>query len=189
MKAFCEIVEALPAIHVPHEGLMYAFSDLKAALNSEEWVSAENLSLTPFYVFDGKLIAFDYVTLNIRLVNVCDFEDHLRRITGKRQISEIPEDVLTLQAHCYLEVPRDAPFLSAARVIQYINYIRSMPDVRDSAMRAFSSYEEANLRFTLFRETEISPSAGDHITGGNKSMKSSNIVSVLQEEFPGSCVP
>ncbi len=150
MKTLYEVIRMLPVTIIPNEDLMYSFSDLKKVLSSSERVYVGNECITPFYACGGKRMEFYYGTLSIRLVDKYDFDGHLLRLTGKKSISGIPNEIISLQKQCYIEVLREAPILSSTRILQYIEYVVSMPDIIDSVIRSFSAYDQSKMLFTFF---------------------------------------
>ncbi len=120
MKTLSEVVQNLPSISAPQEEVLYLFSDLRAALINIELLSVKNEWITPSYVCDGKRMEFYYAALHILPVEKCDFAAHLLNITGKRSLSEISDEVVSLQKQCYVEVQKTHPLLPTTRIIQYI---------------------------------------------------------------------
>lgn len=152
MKSLYEVIRDLPVTKIQNEGSMYSFLDLRRSLSKLKELQVDNECLTPFYVCNGKRMEFYYATLNIQLVDKYDFKGYLFRVTGKKNVFEISKEIISLQEQCHIEVLREAPFLSSARMLQYVDYISSMPDVISSIVHSFSDYDQSRMMFTFFHE-------------------------------------
>ena len=130
---------------------LYKLSDLKEKMQqgSFENFEAEDLIITPYYIDNGRLYELYAFELNIRVVGKIDFDSHLKKITGKENVEEIPEEIIDLHRHCYIE-KTDSQCLSKKELQKYIFYLENSEQIRKEIQKVFSTFDKNNLYFEVY---------------------------------------
>lgn len=122
-------------------------------LPGDEVAIEDEYTLTPFYIYGGKRYEFYDHELNIRLVDERgDFDEFLLRLTGRKDIREVPLSVRLRQEIVYAEVLKSEGVIQKERLRSYIACLLGSTEVQEEAKRVFSlsSFDAACLYFALY---------------------------------------
>lgn len=130
----------------------YKLNDLYNVLEkmSEEEIEVEDTILTPFYICDlGILEIYDY-ELNIRLVERPNAENFILTKTGKKSIDQVSSEIEEKLRSCYLELVKPQKLISTDSVEEFVNYVRSSPEIKERIGEYLHEFDDNKLYFEIY---------------------------------------
>lgn len=148
MKSLKDLLNSISTIEMAHTKY-YRLNDLYNVLNKMhgEEIEVDDTILTPFYICDlGRLEIYDY-ELNIRLVDRPSEETFMLTKTGKKNIDEVDNEIKQKLRNCYLELVKPQRFISVNRLKNYIEYVRTSPEIKERISEYLHEYDTDKLYF------------------------------------------
>lgn len=130
---------------------LYKFSEFEKNLqliNFETFVS-DNFILTPYYINNNKIYELYAYELNVHIVDKSNFESYVKRITGKKRIEDISDEIIELHKNCYLEIT-DSKSLPKRALQEYISYLQNSKQIESEVQKMFSYFDRDNLYFEVY---------------------------------------
>ena len=130
---------------------LYKVSEFEEILQSVSFdiFESDDIILTPYYIANNKVYELYAYELNVRFVDKTDFENYLKKITGKARIEEIADEIIELHKNCYLEIIDDKKLPKKA-LQEYISYLQSSKQLRAEIQKVFSTFDKGNLYFEVY---------------------------------------
>ena len=143
MLALSKMLESVKKLTIGE--VLYNMRDFKARLEqyAEDSFIAEDYFITPFYVHHGKRLELYWYELSIDLVDELESPHQiLLRRTGRKTLEDIPKDLVRLHSECHIEVAKSDGYLPARRLLQYLDFLCSSPELASEVQKAFSRLPE-----------------------------------------------
>ena len=143
MIKITELASKLRHIAVSGEALinLLDFEKMLEAYIHRE-IAAEDYSIVPFYVRDGKRMElYQYEML---VSSKCDFGSYILKLTGERNIDEIPEDIVSLRKMCFAKAG------DTNKLQEYLNFLINNQTLRKEVKSVFGRFEVSNLFLAIY---------------------------------------
>lgn len=130
---------------------LYKFSELEENLKliNFDTFESDDFIITPYYIDDKKIYELYAYELYARIVDEINFEDHVKKITGKEKIEDIADEIVELHKNCYLEITANKS-LSKGALQEYISYLQNSKKIESEIKQMFSNFDKDNLYFEIY---------------------------------------
>ena len=111
--------------------------ELDELLKKDILIELEEVLIIPYYIQDNKrleLYQYEFVS-----TNDCDFRDYILKLTGKKRIEDIPEDILHLRKKCFAKVDE------SNKLREFLEFLFQNKNLQEEVEKAFGNYVEENL--------------------------------------------
>lgn len=151
MERIYDIIQRMDANFVFNEKY-YSFEDLRECLKglNDKVIETEDFILVPFYISQGKRMELYEYTLKIIVEKKERFEDYLLRITGKKDIKDIPDNIIKLNRICYIECENNTHIIKTEYFLKYINFLLFNDDIPYQVQKYFKSFSTNNIFFEIY---------------------------------------
>lgn len=117
--------------------LFINLQELDELLKDETLVEMEEVLITPYYIQDHKRL--ELYQYEFCCMKDCDFKDYLFKLTGKKRIEDIPEEILHLRKNCFATV--DEP----NKLKDFLRFLFQNKNLQKEVEQVFGNYEQDNL--------------------------------------------
>lgn len=131
------------------------FYNLVAFRNQLEKLNKNNLSvteciITPYYIHNGYLYELYEYELSVSLTDKRDFHQYLLKRTGRKEVKEIPDEIVNLHRECHIEVLKNDCRLPIKRLQQYIDFLCSSKELISQVHKVFGTFQYDDLWFSFY---------------------------------------
>lgn len=113
---------------------------LEANIHRE--IAAEEYSIVPFYVQDGKRM--ELYQYEILVSSKYDFDDYILKLTGKKNICDISDDIASLRKMCFAKAS------DTDKLQEYLNFLINNQTLRKEVKSVFGRFEVSNLFLAIY---------------------------------------
>lgn len=126
--------------------------DLLEHLNnlSDPLIEVEDSILTPYYVFQGRRMELYEYELRISTNAEQNFEEYVMIATGKKNINEVPFDVLQLKKKCYIESEEYTHTVNIKRLNEYLEFLLFNDNIEAQLKEYLGYFDNENLFFEIY---------------------------------------
>ena len=151
MRRLKDIIQVLETRIVSNEKY-YNLNNLQECLNSldDEMIEVEDYILIPYYIFMGKRMELYEYELNIVVDSKQSFEKYLLGLTGKKSVSDIPNNIIKLRKNCYIECEKNTRTMKVALLRKYINFLLHNDDIQHQIKEYFDFFDIDNMFFSMY---------------------------------------
>lgn len=130
---------------------LYKFSEFEKNLQliNFDTFKSDDFILTPYYIDNNKIYELYPYELNVCIVDEINFENHVKKITGKERIEDITDEIIELHKNCYLEIT-DSKGLPKRELQEYISYLQNSKQIETEVQKMFSTFNKDNLYFEVY---------------------------------------
>ena len=111
--------------------------ELNKFLENETLIEMEEVLITPYYIQDNKRL--ELYQYEFCCTNDYDFKDYILKLTGKKQIEDIPEKILHLRKNCFATV--DQP----NKLRDFLEFLFENKSLKREVEQVFVNYVAENL--------------------------------------------
>ena len=128
---------------------MAVFYETLSILGKSE-IRVEDLVIVPFYIYNQKVLELYDYTLNIRQVDKPNADNFILKKTGKLSVKDIKPEIEHKLRRCYIEVIKPNQFIKASKLLEFFQYVRNSPEVKENVIHGFNEFMDQNLYFEFY---------------------------------------
>ena len=101
----------------------------------------EECIITPYYICEsGRYELYQY-EFYAEQKNVETFEEYILRITGKRKIEEVPDDIIRIRKMCFTQIDVNNQKDIIKKIKDYFYFLMNDEDVRNEVIDIFTEFD------------------------------------------------
>ena len=156
LKNLDEIIHALTPVNtIPNETrhgeTLYRFESLMQEIDSlqDEFIEVTECFITPNYYCPPKRYELYEYELSIVFEDQ-SFEDYLLQKTGRMNIRDVPQDIVTLHRECHIQLSCSVPKISKERMNRYFHFLYNSSHLIRQTLKVFNEFDPHFLAFTYY---------------------------------------
>ena len=151
MRNLMDIVHMLDTRVVSNEKY-YKLKDLNNALNaiSDRFIEVDDNVITPYYVSAGKRLELYEYELKIWNDSQEGFEEYILKLTGKKNLNDVPNEVMQRQKRCMVAYDNNSQKLRISRLKKYLCFLLRDEELKKQVESSFGAFDEDNLYFDVY---------------------------------------
>lgn len=107
----------------------------------------EECIITPYYINkSGRYELYQYEFC----VNVDSFEEYLLRITGKKKIGEVPDDILRMRKICFAQIDVNNQTSIYKKILEYFHFLMYGEEVQSEILDIFTEFDINKLFVCIY---------------------------------------
>ncbi|MCL2047778.1 MAG: hypothetical protein FWG87_03520 [Defluviitaleaceae bacterium] len=150
-KNLCDLFKEMNPLKISNGDYynVVAFCDILNQLEETDIYVNEHI-ITPFYIYNNKVLELYDYSLNIQQVDSPNFNNFILEETGKTKLNEINNSIIQKYEKCYLETIRPNKYLPIAKLQEYLHYLRTVTDIKDRIFDYLNEFYEDKLYIELY---------------------------------------
>lgn len=110
----------------------------------------EECIIIPYYINEsGRYELYQY-EFRVEEENGETFEEYILRITGKRKIEEVPDDILRIRKICFAKIDGNNQGGILKRLIDYFYFLMNDEQVQSEIINVFTEFDRNNIFVCIY---------------------------------------
>ena len=111
--------------------------ELNELLKDEMVIEMEEVLITPYYIQGNKRL--ELYQYEFCCMKEWDFSDYILKLTGKKRIEDIPEEILVLRKNCFATVDE------SNKLRNFLSFLFQNRNLQKEVEQVFGNYVAKNL--------------------------------------------
>ncbi|MCH5258664.1 MAG: hypothetical protein J1F18_02865 [Lachnospiraceae bacterium] len=110
----------------------------------------EECIITPYYINEnGRYELYQY-EFCVEQENGETFEEYILRITGKRKIEEVPDDIIRIRRICFTQIDVNNPSGILKKIIEYFHFLMNDEEVQSEVIDIFTEFDNKKIFVCIY---------------------------------------
>lgn len=101
----------------------------------------EECIIMPYYISDGRRYELYQYEFYAEQKNGETFQEHILRITGKKSINEVPNDILKIRQICFAKIDAENQSDNLSKIKEYFTFLMTDENIKKEVMDIFLEFD------------------------------------------------
>lgn len=145
MSIFNKYTSTILKINMNGEEMLNLCELVKYIEADETLLQIEECIITPYYINErGRYELYQY-EFCVEQKDGETFEEYILRITGKKKIEEVPDNIIRIRQMCFSKIGEDDQSSIIGKIKDYFYFLISDKEVKDEIIDVFAEFNPNKL--------------------------------------------